>query len=470
MRRVLFAAASLLVASAFIYGCIDTKGPLGPGSSGGSWSRVSGSITEPAYGQAVDLIAGGSTVMGSVRCWIKGDILHVRYSAAGDWTITATHLYVASSLGQLPLAADKNPILGRFPFKGQLVPRGAEYEYSLKLTELGLDHAATLIVAAHANVKLRPSPGHPGREEGAWGNGYSISQSVPGGANAVDLGYMKGDIRIEDGTETSNGLGSGGMYFTLDPFSITVNEGLRINEIYYAGSCASSFYFYDQFVELYNNSEDTLYLDGMIVTRQLSTVDPSMEDVDYVRAIYAFQFPGTPVTGREHPVAPGQFVVIAADAIDHRPFCPSAVDLSTADWEMFNALGNDYDNPSVPNLVNIMPNRTSDYMINLVHNAVVLANGSEHSMDADGYLRIPIRAIVDGVEYSSNAAVSKEMTIRVDAGFAGIGITRYAGYSTERKVPGLDTNNSTVDFVVILHPTPGYQHAGSLMFVRPGSN
>jgi hypothetical protein len=50
----------------------------------------------------------------------------------------------------------------------------------------------------------------------------------------------------------------------------------------------------------------------------------------------------------------------------------------------------------------------------------------------------------------------KTMTARVDAGFAGIGITRYSGQSTERREEGVDTNNSTFDFVNLPHPTPGY--------------
>ncbi len=234
---------------------------------------------------------------------------------------------------------------------------------------------------------------------------------------------------------------------------------LMINEIKYCGSCASTFYFYDIFVELYNASADTMYLDGMIVTRNRQAIDPLIDTYDYVSATYAYQFPGTPLTGRQHPILPGQFVVIATDAVDHRPFCPTAEDLSHADWEMFNPLANDFDNVAVPNLVNIMPNKTVDFLIGLTKNAIVLTDGSEYEMDADGYLRLPVRTVVDGVEYSSNASLTKELTKRVDAGFAGIGITRYSGYSTERRELGLDTNDSTFDFMNLMHATPGYFHS-----------
>jgi len=49
---------------------------------------------------------------------------------------------------------------------------------------------------------------------------------------------------------------------------------LMINEIFYAGSDRSTFYFYDQYVELYNAADDTLYLDGLIVTRHEADANP----------------------------------------------------------------------------------------------------------------------------------------------------------------------------------------------------
>ncbi len=245
-----------------------------------------------------------------------------------------------------------------------------------------------------------------------------------------------------------------------------LTSDLMINEIFYTGSDYSSFYFYDQYVELYNAADDTLYLDGLIVTRQTQIRWPDQEEVDFVRAIYAFQFPGTPVTGRQHPIAPGQFVVIAADAIDHSAYCERSIDLSNADWECFNPLGHDYDNPRVPNLVSIHPTRTTDFLINLSHNAVVLASGEEYFYEEyyDDYgnvkinIAIPINTVIDGVEYATNTSVTKELTVRVDAGFAGLGCTKYSGQSAERRELGLDTNNSTFDFLLAPHATPGYSY------------
>ena len=62
------------------------------------------------------------------------------------------------------------------------------------------------------------------------------------------------------------------------------------------------------------------------------------------------------------------------------------------------------------------------------------------------------------MEYSASAEKQKEITARLDAGFAGIGIEKYSGKSVERRKAGFDTNNSNLDFVYLNKPTPGYQH------------
>ena len=247
---------------------------------------------------------------------------------------------------------------------------------------------------------------------------------------------------------------------TLYLTTVTVNA-LMINEIYYCGSDYARFYFYDQYVELYNSSLDTLYLDGCIITRNSSASVHDIEDIDFVRAVYAFQFPGVPVTGRQYPIYPGQFVVIAADAIDHSVYANNGADLSNADWECFNPLGSDYDVPGIPNLVSLHPSSRTDYMISLAHDAVVLATGEEHWVnDVDGAIRIalPLYSIIDGVEYASSSDKTKYLTKRVDAGFAGLGCAKYSGESTERREIGVDNNNSTFDFTLLARPTIGFSH------------
>ena len=124
------------------------------------------------------------------------------------------------------------------------------------------------------------------------------------------------------------------------------------------------------------------------------------------QAIYLYRFPGEPLTGRVYPLAPGEFTVIASDALDHSAFIPGAADLSQAAWEFYNPYGGDLDNPA-QNLVNQLPDKTSDFLINLSHNGVILADGSDwyfgefNEAGTSQYVHIPIATVLDAVEYSS---------------------------------------------------------------------
>ncbi len=119
-------------------------------------------------------------------------------------------------------------------------------------------------------------------------------------------------------------------------------------------------YTYGTYLELYNDSEETVYLDGMILgfawsryrenpigwTCSISL--PFRTDPQGVWANWFLRFPGS---GTDHPVAPGETVLIARSAIDHTPVHSSLEDLSGADFEFapeFSA-----DNPDVPNLTSI---------------------------------------------------------------------------------------------------------------------
>ncbi len=233
---------------------------------------------------------------------------------------------------------------------------------------------------------------------------------------------------------------------------------LVINEIYSCGPPNNVFYFFDQFVELYNRSDEIQYLDAMIVTRCRTSVEiePFIELWDYVENTYAFQFPGTP-GGTEYPVYPGQYVVLASDAYDHSSVIEGAVNLENADWEFVNQLSSDYDNPNVPNLHNINPARTTDYLINLRADAIILAQGTDYWQNED-FVAVHISTILDGVEYKSSGTTTKRLTRRLDSGYTGVGVSNYSGKSRERVTPGKDTNNSSVDFEVTDAATPGYNH------------
>jgi hypothetical protein len=258
-----------------------------------------------------------------------------------------------------------------------------------------------------------------------------------------------------------------------------VASGIKINEIYYAGPYTNELYYDDQYIELYNPEDDTLYLDGMIISRvgnsSLTSSGPPQYygqdndgDGDIDKIVLIGQFPGTPITGREYPIAPGQFVVCACTPIDHRQYCPTSVDLSHADYEFYNPLSSrDADYPGVLNITNIYEGRTTIFMINLGADVIILTDGSDVNY-MDG---IDISSIVDGVEYRTSVPSTgiKYLTSLVDQGYTGIGLLKYNGLSIERIIPGYDTNNSTNDFEIITHATPGYHHTSADVW-HPSAN
>jgi hypothetical protein len=121
-----------------------------------------------------------------------------------------------------------------------------------------------------------------------------------------------------------------------------------------------------QYLELYNNSDTTIYLDGkiigMLVAPWLADFVPNSpcsetaarrltEQGLWTRN--ASRFPGA---GRDHPLAPGRAVTVAIDAVDHRPYNSTLLDLSAADFEYYMG-GSDVDNPVAVNLTTIVGNQ-----------------------------------------------------------------------------------------------------------------
>lgn len=238
------------------------------------------------------------------------------------------------------------------------------------------------------------------------------------------------------------------------------STGIAINEIYSVGPVNNMFFFYDQFLELYNASDSTRYLDGMIVMRVSGNseglgpgadegADGDMDGVTYISA-----FPGK-IGGTDYPIHPGEFKVVAVDAVDHRAQFATSVDLSHADFELYNQYSpEDIDNPNVPNLINLRSDRTVDFLISLTSDVIALASGAD-TVWVDG---IDIATVVDAVEYQSSPPPSSQKTLdsRLDRGYA-LSPPRYSGQSIQRVEPGSDTNDSSIDFEIRPSATPGYQ-------------
>lgn len=117
----------------------------------------------------------------------------------------------------------------------------------------------------------------------------------------------------------------------------------------------------DQYIVLFNPTENVLYADGVCVgvTMHISWWPKKLwYDSYYPDQVPIGGFITIPGTGEEHPVQPGEKLVIAFTAINHSEVVNGeiaydhAVDLSGADFEVYYGPdANDVDNPSVPNVL-----------------------------------------------------------------------------------------------------------------------
>lgn len=139
----------------------------------------------------------------------------------------------------------------------------------------------------------------------------------------------------------------------------SAQEGFVISEIFFTGTTTPDGFMYtdDQYIKIGNNSDTTMYADGIAFIESFFTSDDKhdyqpniMDEAMTIVAIYV-----VPGTGRDVPVQPGEELLIALTAIDHRPINPNSFDLSKADFEIYDKCSHpegDQDNPKVSNLVN----------------------------------------------------------------------------------------------------------------------
>jgi hypothetical protein len=329
---------------------------------------------------------------------------------------------------------------------------------------------------AEAKVQWTSSLGEKGPVQYTDSTGLTIFTNMVSSDYTVTASKYLDDAVAYHGSQESTVLLGKQSSVTI---TIQLNTaGLKINEIYYAGPVNNSFFSYDQFIELYNGGTDTVFLDGTILIlcggADLAGNDNDGDgDFDYFYydsyigreyrcLLRAFQLPGVPLIDKKYPIAPGEYALIASDAIDHSIAFQTSIDLSNAEFEFYNPFYlNDPFDPVIPDYLNMITGEhgretTNDFDMNVVADIVLLASGE----DSEYWDGIDIDTIIDGVEYIKNKDGLKRADDRIDKGAAGIGvdkvITKYSGMSIQRIRPGFDTNNSTIDFEILDKPTPGY--------------
>ena len=343
---------------------------------------------------------------------------------------------------------------------GERAARGAEVTVELP------GGARTATVGSDGEARFEGVP------RGAWGLRARRSLTVEetraltGHARAVEL-------TAESSTSASD---AGVLTVTLAGPRL---GGLVIRELYYSGSpgVGGNHYFSDQFVEVYNNSTETIFVDGLCVADlhgPAGEINPGTAPTPYSRDaenVYAESVWQVPGTGREHPLAPGESLVIAHDGTNHQPF--SVLDLSDADWETYNERtdNRDTDSPTVPNLRRVVFNGGFDWLVPVFGASVVIFRVDDldalERVAVSGLsgrrVKVPTSAVLDAVDalMDADSARYKRVPMTLDQSFTHVSGT-YTGESVRRRVVARvagrsvvqDTDDSASDFETAQPPTP----------------
>ncbi len=127
---------------------------------------------------------------------------------------------------------------------------------------------------------------------------------------------------------------------TMKAYNNRVSDDLIIAEVFFTGTLRSSGnqYYGDDYVKLYNNTDHVIYADGItlfeskfLTTQKFNYTPDILSEAMTVQALYT-----VPGSGKDVPVAPGEFLLLADTGIDHRVSNPNSFDLSNADFEWYD--------------------------------------------------------------------------------------------------------------------------------------
>lgn len=326
-----------------------------------------------------------------------------------------------------------------------------------------------------------------------------LTIDLPTGSYEVSV---SGQIKVQlDGSESteevvgyisSEAITATDKNKTIQLFIKVAKGDLILEELFFTGTLSPEGKQYngDKYFKIYNNSDETLYADGLLIVQsEFLTV----EKQEYRPNIMATDFAAgaiimLPGNGKDFPIEPGKSIIVAEDAINHKELNPNSIDLRTADFEIYNDDMDDVDNPSVKNTLPvfssmIMHNRGfTSYVLarlpqginidqylaqyNYTYEYDFVFGEDSFPMSNDAY-RIPNNWIIDAVNLSVNSEFQWIVTApSLDAGWTYSGTVdrdsnRY-GKGVRRKTLStsangnrilVDTNNSTRDFSAQVKPS-----------------
>ncbi|WP_288205732.1 DUF4876 domain-containing protein [uncultured Parabacteroides sp.] len=166
----------------------------------------------------------------------------------------------------------------------------------------------------------------------------SFSHRLTKGMTTYNLSGGLASLTVEPGNQD--------LYLEL-PVSQTTAPQLVIEELYFSGCMRidnKTHYTSDQYLAIANNSDQTVYLDGLCIAQAApyTTAKPSnwmqLTDMKEIPlAMMCWQFPGN---GTDNPLESGQRQIIATNAVDHTSGpagVAASLNLSHVEWAFWNA-------------------------------------------------------------------------------------------------------------------------------------
>lgn len=317
-------------------------------------------------------------------------------------------------------------------------------------------------------------------------NASAYSFELPYGSYKITANgtvITKDNEEVQVGATAQQDITTGVANLSLPLYIKQFNNDFIIEEVFFAGVKTNEGKNYNnsRYFKITNNTDGVLYADRLMIgmseffTTVARAVTPSI--VEQAFPISAVMI--VPGTGKEHPVQPGSFIVVADNAINHT--ASNGFDLTKADFEFpsTNPSLGQVDNPSVPNMEIAYTQMTYNmiFLYTTSQQGYVLArlpegqtattflaeNKYDYSYTTSaGTVRnvsaykIPNTWIVDALNTSRENDFLQILTApSLDAGWTTAS-PGYNGKTVRRKVLGLmsngknlykDTNNSTLDFV-----------------------
>lgn len=268
--------------------------------------------------------------------------------------------------------------------------------------------------------------------------------------------------------------------------SWSVPSTLLISRMYTFGTLnlAGAAYNSDKYIEIFNNSTETQYADGLCVAEEYSSAVSKgpYTNQEEKGVIYLKKIVRLPGSGTQYPIEPGKSIVIAQNAKNHKDpaVVTNTVDLSGAEFEAFvenaPAIAKLEDNADVPNIIDLYSAASTNakfmvgtgciYVLFRATDAEISALGTVLAPGTDSYaawgippyycVPLPKDKVIDAVDTireTFEKLGGHHLPSSVDAGWAMLNQKKIAlrkiARVEEDRVFLQDTNNSTNDFVMV---------------------